>query len=90
MGALEGVDEFVDSDFVEAPDSSGPWLEVDIYPTVGSAQHVKAIGGNITGGDGRRVRPIAVVRNVVVTRFSATPRRRRQTMLAVQLLRRLT
>jgi hypothetical protein len=89
MGALAGVDEFVDSEFVEAGDPSGPWLEVDVYPTTRLASQVEAVGGNITDGNGRRVPPLAVVRNVVVTRFMATPRQRRLTAVALRLLRRL-
>ena len=87
MGTIDGVADYVNADlFQHAP--SSPWLEVEVFPSVAEADAVRAQGGNISNNRGRFVRPIAVIRTVVVTRFSnATPKERVRTARAIVILR---
>jgi hypothetical protein len=89
MGRTAGVDDYVNASFVEVRSPEDPWLEVEIFPTLRSAHLVQSVGGNITGTDGRLVPPLAVIRNVVITRFeTATKSQRAKALQAVRLLRR--
>lgn len=85
LNTTDGIDVYINARL----SPKDPWIEVEIFPTLRSAKLAKTSGGNITNSDGSVIHPLAVVRNVVITRFeTATPIQRARALSAVRLLRR--
>ena len=85
----DGIADYIAMDVAQPSQSpESPWLEVEVFPDAKAAGSVGANGGNIEDSNGRLVRPLAVVANVVVMRFAnATTAQRRRTAKAVRSLR---
>lgn len=88
-GAVLDIDDYVDARFFRIYSSKEPWLEIEIFETTKSAVVAWTAGGNIADpGDGQIIKPLAIIRNVIVTLFaSATSNERAKSVNAVRLLR---
>jgi hypothetical protein len=66
-------------------------MAVEVFPTVRLARYAQAIGGNEEDTEGNQIKPLARVRNVLITLYPPTARDVRQRALkAVSQLRQLT